>query len=307
MKNFKSFIAVMLVLLMSAGVAFAGWTLPESNSNINATANGGSKDFALSGSGNDGAIAFGGSNGSFQNIGSASIKGYFIGTTAVGFADATGATGAVAGHQDTGNTSMAGGAVGTIVAGSAGGVSGYGGFGKGEAINQSFGYVEGCVFQANQAKEVGYANGEGAVAFNASGASFAGNVADYSSQKGYGIGGASSGVGAVGMAGTAGGSIASVDPGKSSFAATGSVSGAAVLGADQKITNVYGAGGVQTFSNNGVAQAGGIGTYSYQGGVLGAGASVMKSEVSGNGTSFSAKSSGASFSGVVGGGSSQNK
>jgi hypothetical protein len=308
----KKIISLVAVLCFISSMAYA-----DSLAYTNPNAKGNSADIAVAGpgSGNDGAIAFGGSGGGAQNFGTANLTG-FGKTFAIGTANAVGTTGAVAGVKDTGNTSMSGAAIGTVVNVNAGGLSGYLGYGhEAGATNLSEGYVKGNVFQANTANETGYAGGDKAEAGNFSGASFSGYAVDGNAssidyghklngqpKQGLLIDGAGSGISMTGMAGTAGGSIANVQPNHSAFAATGNISGAAVIGADIKDTNVYGVGCVETFVNKGNAfngaAAGGSSGFGYSGNTLGAGGAVMNSTVHQNGSSFSSNSSGASFSAV---------
>jgi hypothetical protein len=295
MKKIFSLVAVLcLVSTLAFGAGSTAYTNPY--------AAGSSFDAAASFHGNDGAWALGGSGGEASNLGTAKFTGFLGGTAAVGTANAVGATGATAGVADFGHTSISGAAIGTVVNTTAGGLSGYAGLGKGEAYNESKGFVLGDVSQGNYANEIGYQGGDKAQAGNTSGASFIGITQDKDSTKGWFLGAAGSGISMTGAAGTAGGSIASVDPNHSAFAATGNISGATVIGADCKDTSVYGSGGVETFVNKGNAfngaAAGGTSGFGYSGNTLGAGGAVMNSTVNQNGSSFSAHSSGASFSAV---------
>lgn len=279
----KTIFAVMLAIMLAASPVFAdsAYTNPQ--------ARGESYDSSYSHSYGDHSYASGSSYGASANLGQATFNGWG-GSTALGTATANGCSGAITGSRYFGSTSVAGGAAGTVANGTAAGLSGYaGGIGKGTAYNQSNAEVGGSVYQSNCAAE--FRGPDQTIARNWSDASFNANAADYSSMQGCFVGGAASGVSLTGMAGTAGGSIATATPGHS-FAATGNVAATKVLGADQTCASIQGEGYIQTTTHSNNSYAGGMGSFSYSGKNSGAGISVMNSTATGNGTSFSARSTG---------------
>jgi hypothetical protein len=296
-------IAAILTLAISIN-AYAGWDFKTSTVATNPYAGGGSTNGASDYTWNDGAKTGGGSQGEAENFGQAAAGSFFRKPTtyAIGEADSNGFTKSGAFAADFGTTSVAGAGTFTNVNVAAGGESGFD-KGVGEAYNKSKGHVDGSVFQNNYVNEIGYYGGTFAQGRNTSGASFDGNAFDSDFDASLFKGKANSEIRMSGVAGTAGASIATVDPyGKhqDATALTGNASIAGLCGADCGQTDVWGNGGVNVGANvqgyNSGAYAGGTSDFSYDGKTFGAGAAGMDAKANRGNSNFSSSAAGFAIS-----------